>query len=188
LKIYDPSRITLRTPSLTLHMIIDQTDDIFDFKYTSGGQGANEIGNFLNGAGSRLPQGNPGILYCDHLAAHHKTLAQMDNFCWDVRLVPVSISDANIIENSFSSLKAKLYRKLHGQQKIFKIEDLQKWCEVETNAWWNGFTGDMKAFNHSYQVLKKLVKAGGDLQQAQQGIKSLEELKIQLLPCETRME
>ena len=149
LKIYDPARITLKYPSLTLHMIVDQDGEIFDFCWNEGGQGAEAITKFLTKAASRLPRNTKGVLYCDHLGTH-RTLSERKAFPWKVRLVPVSSSDSNIIEGVFSSLKTHLYCQLRMNKKVYNSKDLITWCEsATTQAWWNDYDGDEVLFKHS---------------------------------------
>lgn len=184
LKIYDPKRITLKYTSLTLHMIVDQKGEIFDFLWAKGGQGMDEIRSFLTKAASRLPTGIKGIVYCDHLKSH-QTLSVEKTFVWDVRLVPKSSSDANIIENVFSSLKNHLYKSLKGQKNVLSDESLIKFCTSGTQDWWQGWHGDLKLLQRSRAFLNRLIKAEGDLQQVEflkRGIKNLDQLKVQVIP------
>jgi len=165
-------------------MIVDQNGKLVHYKWASGGQGAKQIRAFLNDARCRLANDYKPIVYCDHLVTH-KTLANEKSFVWDVRLIPVSSSDANIIEHIFSSLKAYLYKNRRGQENVKNVHELINWCGSMTDPWWQRYNEDDKLLNNSRKFLRQLIKPKGNLQTVSllnNNFNSLQDLKIKPLP------
>lgn len=191
--IYDPDRSTIKTESLTLHMIVNQFGTPIYWKITAGGTKQRDIEEFLEEAQDLSGLDPTKILYFDHLNSHVNIVAKKMapippngskiKLKWNTRLTPLSCPDANLVEFMFRSVKAFVRKKLIHQRALLNKMGWMDWTKRVVGQWANSYKGNTDAWQSTRKFIAGIIKHKGNLQKIafeKAGIKNLSQLKIQI--------
>lgn len=191
--VYETGRNRLRSPHATIHAICDQYGQIVHHHVAAGGQGEEDILNYLLKAATDMkivaPVGEmqKPLLFLDHLDAHVNILNKYGHkpyFPFSPMITPLSCPDASVIESVFGQFKREERKKLIKVKKTFNQKEWVAYIDEQLTRFKDFQECDDGLLKHTREYLDLLIQHEGDLQaiaMAKCGFSDKSAIKMQLL-------